>query len=251
MTPRAIDLNADVGEGMPTDAALVPLVSSVNIACGAHAGDVATMRATVQLAMAHAVAIGAHPGFDDRASFGRVEHTLTSDALAHTVRVQIDALRAIAASEGTRVTHVKPHGALYNMAARDERMAECIARTIHAIDPTLILVGLAGSVSIRAAEALGLRTAAEAFADRTYRADGTLTPRARPDAMHLTQAAAVAQVQQLLADGTIHTVDRTTVHVTADTICLHGDGPHAVEFARALRGMLVQRGHTIRPFTNA
>lgn len=251
MIPRTIDLNADVGEGMATDAALIPLVSSVNIACGAHAGDAATMRSTVRLALAHGVAIGAHPGFDDREHFGRRELALADDVLHTLVHRQVMALRQIAAEEGGAVTHVKPHGALYNMAARDPRMAHIIATAIREIDPALVLVGLAGSASLTAARDAGLRVAAEAFADRTYRADGSLTARTRPDALHTSDEAAVAQVMTLLTDGTVRSVDGPLVAVQADTICLHGDGPRAIPFARALREALAHGGVQIRPMVHA
>lgn len=207
----------------------MPLITSANIACGAHAGDAATMRATVALARAQGVAVGAHPGFADRVNFGRVEHSLTTDALHHLVTSQIEALRALGP-----VRHVKPHGALYNVAARDRTVAAVIADAVYACDPNLVLFGLAGSELVRAGQARGLRVAHEVFADRTYQADGSLTPRARPDALITDAAVAVAQVIRMVREGVVRATDGTTVAVVADTVCLHGDGAHAVAFAQQL-----------------
>jgi UPF0271 protein len=225
----SIDLNCDLGEGAGCEAALIPLITSANIACGAHAGDAATMRATVALARAQGVAVGAHPGFADRVNFGRVEHPLTTDALHHLVTNQIEALRALGP-----VRHVKPHGALYNVAARDRTVAAVIADAVYACDPNLVLFGLAGSELVRAGQARGLRVAHEVFADRTYQADGSLTPRARPDALITDAAVAVAQVIRMVREGVVRATDGTTVAVVADTVCLHGDGAHAVAFAQQL-----------------
>ena len=237
----SIDLNCDLGEGAGGDAALMPLITSANIACGAHAGDEATMRATVALARAHGVAVGAHPGFADRANFGRVEQTLTACALYDLVTGQIEALRELGP-----VRHVKPHGALYNMAARDRAVAEVIAEAVYACDPSLILFGLAGSELVRAGQARGLRVANEVFADRTYQAAGSLTPRARSDALITDEAAAVAQVIRMVRDGVVRATDGTSVAVVADTVCLHGDGVHAVAFARRLGGELRAAGIALR-----
>jgi UPF0271 protein len=238
---NSIDLNCDLGEGAGHDAELMPLVTSANIACGAHAGDEATMRATVALAQRYGVAIGAHPGFADREHFGRRELPLSPEAVHVLVSEQIDALRALGP-----VRHVKPHGALYNMAARDGALAVAVASAVHAVDPALVLVGLAGSELLHAGRARGLRVAGEVFADRTYQRDGSLTPRSRPDALIHDEAAAVAQVLRMVREGMVRATEGTDVPVTADTICVHGDGPHAVAFARRLNAELRRAGIAIK-----
>ena len=239
----SIDLNCDLGEGAGHDAELMPLITTANIACGAHAGDEATMRATVALAQRYGVAIGAHPGFADREHFGRRELPLSPAEVKILVAGQINALRALAP-----VRHVKPHGALYNMAARDAALAAAVAGAVQAVDPALVLVGLAGSELLRAGRVLGLRVVSEVFADRTYQVDGTLTPRSRPDALILDEAAAVAQVLRMVCEGVVRARDGTDVPVEADTICLHGDGPHAVAFARRLNEELRRAGIAIKAF---
>ena len=232
-----IDLNADVGEGGGDDAALIPLVTSVNIACGGHAGDLAMMRATVDLAQAHGVAVGAHPGFEDRAHFGRRELPLSPAAITALVQRQVEALAALAS-----LSHVKPHGALYNLAARDRTVADAIAAAVAAVDARLALVGLAGSQLLAAARAWNLRPVSEAFADRRYLADGTLQRRTQGDALLTDADAAVAQVLRIVREGVVESVDGQTVRIAADTICLHGDGPQAVNFARRLRAELADAG---------
>ena len=227
--PRSIDLNCDLGEGGAHDAELLPLITSANIACGAHAGDEATMRATVALAQQHGVFIGAHPGFADRKNFGRRELALTGAEIRALVTDQIIALRALGP-----VRHVKTHGALYNLAARDAAVARVVAEAVVAIDPALRLVARAGSVQIGVAEEVGLRVVQEVFADRTYQRDGSLTPRSRPDALITTEDAAVAQVLRMIRDGVVRATDGREIPILADTVCLHGDGPHAVAFARRL-----------------
>jgi UPF0271 protein len=230
-----IDLNCDLGEGAGHDAALMPLITSASIACGAHAGDTATMRATAGLAAAHGVAVGAHPGYADRANFGRSVVPMTPAELTRLVAEQIAALAAVSP---VPLRHVKPHGALYNLAATDRPAARAIVAAVQAIDPHLIVFALAGSELVRAAREAGLRVAQEVFADRTYRPDGTLTPRACADAMITDEVAAVAQVQRMIVDGVVRATDGTDVSIAADTLCLHGDSPHAVAFARALRTAL-------------
>ncbi len=241
-----IDLNCDLGEGAGRDAELMPLITSANIACGAHAGDEATMRATVALALQHGVAIGAHPGFADRENFGRRELALTSKEVHALVLRQIHELQAIVRPAGARLAHVKPHGALYTMSARDAGLAGAIAAAIYEADPRLVLVGLAGSRLIEAGVAAGLSTASEVFADRTYQVDGSLTPRDRPDALITDANVAVAQVLRTVRDGTVRATDGSEVMIKADTVCLHGDGPHAVEFARAVRQGLAAAGIEVR-----
>ena len=238
--PR-LDLNCDLGEGAGHDAELMACITSANIACGAHAGDEATMRATVALAQRHGVAIGAHPGFADRENFGRKEMSLPAAALRSLVMEQMAALARFAP-----LRHVKPHGALYNLAARDRAVAEVIAGAVQAADATLVLFALAGSELARAGKAAGLRVAEEVFADRTYQRDGSLTPRSRPDALIADEATAVAQVLRMVREGVVRATDGTEVMITAETVCVHGDGPHAVGFARRLKRELTEAGVELR-----
>lgn len=238
-----VDLNCDLGEGAGHDAELMPLITSANIACGAHAGDEATMRAMVALAQKHGVAIGAHPGFADRENFGRRELPLSPDEVHELVLDQVRKLQRLGP-----VRHVKPHGALYNMAARDLALARAVVDAIYEIDPRLILFGLAGSHLIAVAEACGLPVASEVFADRTYQADGSLTPRAQPNAMITDESAAVTQVLRMVREGKVRATDGTDVAIKADTVCLHGDGAHPVEFARRLRQELTAAGIEVKNF---
>ena len=236
-----IDLNCDLGEGAGHDAELMPLITSVNIACGAHAGDAATMRATVALAQKHGVAIGAHPGFADREDFGRRELKLPPSEVRELVRAQIEALRALGP-----VRHVKAHGALYNLAARDAALAEAIASAVQAVDAKLILFVLPNSELARAARDHGLRTANEVFADRTYQRDGSLTPRSRPDALICDARVAVAQVLRMIRESVVRATDGADVPTVADTVCLHGDGPDPVAFAKLLRAELTAAGGEVK-----
>lgn len=238
----SIDFNCDLGEGCGNDAAVIRWISSASIACGAHAGDDATMRATLRLCRAHGVAAGAHPGHDDRAHFGRRELALSAEDLRALLQAQLRRIASLADAEGVRLAHVKPHGALYNLAARDRTAADVIAATVHAFDPSLILYGLADSESTAAAEAAGLRVAHEAFAERAYDADGRLAPRGTPGAVLEDVDAALAQVRSLLRDGAVTARDGTRVPLHADTLCLHGDRPDAAAFARALRTALESEG---------
>ena len=245
-SPREIDLNADVGESfgpwaIGADEALMPLVSSVNIACGGHAGDATTILRTAALAVRHGVAIGAHPGYPDLAGFGRRDLDLTPEELRATVVVQVGAVIAGARVAGAAVRHVKPHGAMYNRAARDPAMAGTIAMAIRDLDPALVLVGLAGSASIEPARAVGLRVAEEGFADRRYEPDGSLRSR-RLDGALLGPADAAAQAVSIAREGVVTATDGSTVAVRADTICIHGDGPAAVETATAVRVALARAG---------
>ena len=242
-----IDLNCDLGESfgswrMGDDAALLKLVSSANIACGFHAGDPDIMRATVAQAAAHGVAIGAHVSLHDLQGFGRREMRVTPAEAHALVLYQIGALHAFARAAGTRVSHVKPHGALYNMAARDRTLADAIAQAVRDFDPQLRLFGLAGSLSLDAARAIGLPLAAEAFADRRYRADGSLQPRQEPGAVIDDDALATAQAVAIARDGAVEAVDGRRVPLHADTLCLHGDGAHAASLAARLRGALETAG---------
>jgi UPF0271 protein len=241
-----VDLNCDLGEGGAHDAVLMPLITSANIACGGHAGDEATMRATIRLAREHGVAIGAHPGLADRANFGRVEQPLTPAEARALVLAQTERLQRLAEELGGMVTHVKPHGALYNMAARDAALAQAVAGAVYEADSRLTLVGLAGSRLTEAGQAAGLRVLHEVFADRTYQADGSLTPRSRADALITDGELVVGQVLRMVREGRVRATDGSEVEIRADTICLHGDGPNPVLFARELRRELESAGVEIR-----
>jgi len=230
-----IDLNADVGEMSGQDPALIPHVTSANVACGFHAGDPSVMRETIVLAREYGVAIGAHPGFPDRASFGRSDVQLPPQAVQDMVVYQIGALAAIAAVEGLRLQHVKPHGALFNIAVRDRAVADAIARATSAVDRSLILFGLPGSQLIAAGEAAGLRTAREAFADRAYRPDGTLLPRTEPGAVIHDPAQVLERAIVMARDPNV------------DTICVHGDTPGAADLAARIRAALVAASIDVKP----
>lgn len=242
-----IDLNADVGESTGDDEGIVPAVSSANVACGFHAGNPAIMRTTVQLSKRHGVAVGAHPSFRDMEGFGRREMHVEAAELENLVAYQIRALSLIALEEGVRLSHVKPHGALYNMSARDAAMADAIARAVRTVDASLVLFGLSGSELTAAGQRAGLRVASEVFADRGYRSDGTLAPRGTPGAV-LTDVAEVVQRAIGMATGqAVTAVDGTSVSVRADTICIHGDTPGAAALARAVRAALAAAGIEVRP----
>jgi 5-oxoprolinase (ATP-hydrolysing) subunit A len=241
-----VDLNADVGEGIGQDPELIPLLTSVNVACGVHAGDEATMRDAVVLARSHGVAVGAHPSFPDREGFGRREMQLPADAVEASVGGQIRALAAICAFGGVRMRHVKPHGALYNMAARDQVLADAIARATAAADPSLFLVGLAGSRLIEAGRRAGLRVANEAFADRGYRADGTLVPRSEPGSVIHDAGVVAARALSMVRDGAVLAMDGTHIPLQVDTICVHGDTPGAAALAARIRDALSDAGIELR-----
>lgn len=230
-----IDLNADLGEGGSNDEALLQLVTSANIACGFHAGDAQTMRQSVRWGMRYGVALGAHPSFLDRENVGRKAMSVSADTVFAQVVYQLGALSAIVAVEGGRLTHVKPHGMLYNQAARDPMLADAIARAVKAVNPALRLVGLAGSELIHAGQRLGLVTRQEVFADRGYLPDGTLVPRDQPAALIKSDELALAQTLEMIKRRRVRASDGTWVDVDADTVCLHGDGDHALLFARKLR----------------
>lgn len=241
-TQRAIDLNCDLGEAttpeqLDVEARLMAYVTSVNIACGAHAGDAAVMRRTVQLARQHDLAIGAHPGLPDRDTRGRRERAISDAMVTELILSQVGELMAICQTEGVRLTHVKPHGALYNMAARDRGVADAIAAILAQIDQSLILVGLFGSELLASGKAQGLATAAEGFADRAYQADGRLIPRDKEGALIHDESTVVSRAHSLIHDGTITAIDGTLLHLRVDTLCLHGDTPGALRLAHALRTM--------------
>jgi UPF0271 protein len=237
-----IDLNADVGEGCDTDEGIIGQVSSVNIACGAHAGSAEVMQQVVRAALRRGVAIGAHPGYFDREQFGRRELTLPLDAVRAGILYQVGALDAIVRAEGGRLAHVKAHGALYNQAARDATLARCIAEAVRDFNPTLKVMGLAGSAMIDAIRAAGLVALEEGFADRRYTAEGRLVARGTPGALIEDPEPMLEQALLLARAGTVIALDGGLCRMHVDTLCLHGDGPHALEFARTLRSGLEQAG---------
>ncbi len=256
MTVARIDLNCDMGESfgawqMGTDLAMLDYVTSANIACGFHAGDPATMHKTFEAALAKGVAVGAHPGLPDLQGFGRRAMAISPPETYDLVVYQVGALAAFAKALGTRLTHVKAHGALYNMAAKDFALSEAIARAVRDIDPALILFGLAGSETLRAAEILGLRAAAEVFADRSYQDDGSLTPRGMPGAMIEDVELAVAQVKRMVLDGMVRATSGQAVPVRADTLCIHGDQPGALEFVQRIRAQLQREGVGVAALSQA
>jgi len=245
---RRIDLNCDLGEGIGSDQQILPLVTSANIACGLHAGSPAIMRKTVEAALKAGVAIGAHPGFDDRANFGRRDLPVSPDEAYNLVLYQIGALSAFVTAAGGRLAHVKPHGALYNMACVDQLLAEGIARAVKAFDPGLILFGLPASELVKAGQKAGIPTASEAFADRTYRNGGTLTPRSEPNALIEDVQVAADQAVRIATEGKVRATDGMDISLHADTICLHGDGARALELASEIRSRLTARGVVITAF---
>ncbi|WP_143415335.1 5-oxoprolinase subunit PxpA [Geobacillus sp. E263] len=242
-----VDLNCDFGESfgiyrLGEEKEILQYVTSVNVACGFHAGDPIVMRKTVQMALEQKVAIGAHPGFPDLLGFGRRNIAVTPEEVYAYVVYQIGALAAFVKAEGGTMTHVKPHGALYNMAAKDATLAEAIAKAVYDVDPALILYGLAGSELIRAGKKIGLRTASEVFADRTYQQDGSLTPRSDPRALIVDEQEAVLQVLAMVKEKRVRSLQGIDVPIEAETICIHGDGKKAVLFAKRLYEALQKEG---------
>lgn len=237
-----IDINCDMGEGMPNDAAIMPYISSANIACGYHAGNEETIRKTIDLCLEHKVAIGAHPGFHDKPNFGRVPVKLSSAELYALITKQLEIIDTICKEKNAGLHHVKPHGALYNMAAKDKTMSRILAQAVKDFKPDLIYYGLSGSVMLSEANALGLKTMHEVFADRTYQPDGTLTPRTQQHALIEKVETSVEQVLQILNKNTVTTLIGEVIPMQADTICIHGDSEHAVEFTRQLYNVLVDKG---------
>jgi UPF0271 protein len=246
-----VDLNCDMGESfgawtMGNDGAVLPYVSSINIACGFHAGDPATMMRTLELASAYPVRIGAHPGFQDLSGFGRREIQTTPREVYELMVYQIGALTACAKTKGLAIHHVKPHGALYNMAARKRELADAIAQAVYDVDPGLILFGLSGSASIEAGKDKGLTVYSEVFADRTYQQDGTLTARANAQALIHDHKQASEQVVRMVKEGKVKSLQGPDVTLQVDTICLHGDNADAILFARQINEKLKAEGIEIR-----
>lgn len=230
----SIDLNCDMGEGCGNDAELMNYVSSINVACGFHAGDARTMRETVQLAVNKGIKIGSHPSYLDLENFGRSEKNLSAQEVFDIVLYQTSALKGICEAFGATLHHVKPHGALYNQAAQDAKLAHAIAEAVKSLDENLILYGLSGSYLISEAEKIGLQTKSEVFADRTYKSDGSLTPRSEPNALIKNVGESIRQVLQMVENQTVTATNGETVKLKAETICIHGDGENAVEFAKAI-----------------
>jgi UPF0271 protein len=241
------DLNADLGESfgawrIGNDVGVMAWITSANIACGFHAGDPATMQRSVALCVEHGVAIGAHPALPDLQGFGRREMKITPDEVYAQCLYQIGALQAFVQAAGASLHHVKPHGALYNMAARDRTLADAIAAAVHDFDANLVLVGLAGSALVDAGRAAGLAVLREGFCDRSYRADGSLTSRSQPGAVIEDIDTAIAQAISIATRGEAAADDGSTVHIEVDTLCVHGDRPNAADFARRLRKALEHAG---------
>lgn len=239
----SIDLNCDMGESfgayqIGNDDEIMDYVTSVNIACGFHAGDPGTMRKTVQAAFQKGVAVGAHPGLPDLHGFGRRHMSITAKEAYDMVVYQIGALNGFVISEGGSMHHVKPHGALYNMAAKEPRLAQAIAEAVYRINPQFVLYGLSGSELIKAGDAIGLQTASEVFADRGYEQDGSLTPRERPESVIMEESKAIQQVLDIVLKRKVVTAQGTELEIKADTICIHGDAPHSLLFARRIRECL-------------
>ena len=241
-----IDLNADLGEGEPTDADLLRVVSSCNIACGGHAGDVETMTATVAEALANGVAVGAHPGYPDREGFGRRSHFMAGEDLLASLLQQLKTFYTIATELGATVGHVKPHGTLYTDAVTDAGLADVIARAVESVPGKPPLVGQPGTELEAVAAAYGLGFVAEAFIDRAYQADGRLVPRTEPGAVHDNIDSIKAQAVSLAIDGRVRGLDGSEIQVRADTLCIHGDTPGAAQAARAVREALESCGVEVR-----
>ena len=240
---RHIDINCDMAEGIGNDAALMPYISSANICCGYHAGDAEVMEETIGLAITHGVSIGAHVSFPDKENFGRSEMHLEPHEIYRIVQEQLHLLKAMTETHAVKIRHVKPHGALYNMSARDRRTADAIAAAVAEFDRSIVLMGLSGSVSIVAANAAGLQTANEVFADRRYEENGALRSRSLPGALLEDAGEALQQVLQMVSSGTVTALSGKKVPVLADSICIHGDGLHAVEFAQKIYQTL--KNHSI------
>jgi UPF0271 protein len=251
---KKVDLNCDLGESFGNytcgmDASVIPHISSANVACGFHAGDPLVMQKTVALAAKYGTAVGAHPGFPDLVGFGRRNMAVSPAELKAMMIYQIGALKAFCRSQGMTLQHVKPHGAMYNMAAKDRKLADAICEAIAEVDDSLILLGLSGSEMLKAAKDKGLRCASEVFADRAYEPDGSLTPRALEGSVITDEEEAINRVLQMVKSGTVVARNGQVIPIEADSICLHGDGVKAVEFARRIRQALTDSGVEIVPLS--
>lgn len=233
-----VDINCDMGEGMGNDEQIMPFITSANIACGYHAGDISTMQKTIELCLKHDVAIGAHPSFFDRQNFGRTAIQLSAEEIYELIIQQLLILTEVANAFNTTLHHVKPHGALYNQSAKESSIATIIAKAVKDFDNQLILYGLSGSESIKQAQATGIKTASEVFADRSYQDDGSLTPRSMANALIEDVDKATAQVLQMVCEGAVTTVSGNTIPITAETICIHSDGKYAVELAKSVHKVI-------------
>jgi 5-oxoprolinase (ATP-hydrolysing) subunit A len=245
---NAIDINCDMGEGDHYDDQLMPFITSANIACGFHAGNTGTIRKTIELALKHKVAIGAHPSFPDRENFGRRNMNLSEPELHSLLEEQLYIFESAAHALGAKMHHIKLHGALYNMASGDETMALNIIRSLQTLAPQAVLYGLSGSIFNRTAIRHGFRLAHEVFADRTYQPDGTLTPRSEPGALIDDEETALQQVLRMILEQRVLCTDGSYLNIQADTVCIHGDGRHAAQMARHIHHALQQHFITIRPF---
>lgn len=243
---KTIDINCDMGEGVGNDELIMPYISSANIACGFHAGDEKTMRRTVELCKQYNVAIGAHPSYPDKENFGRTDMLLHPGEIYEVIVKQVNSLEKIAEENDMAVHHIKPHGALYNMAARDRSLAPFVCLAVLDTDARYKLYGLSGSYLIKEGKSHGLKTVNEVFADRTYKDDGSLLPRNKPGALIEDTDKAVAQVLEMVKDGKVTSVSGKKIPIVAETVCIHGDGAHAVEFAKAINQALKKEGIEIR-----
>ncbi len=240
-------MTSDLGESfgpwkMRQDDKVLPLLTSANIACGFHAGDPNVMRKTIRLALESGAALGAHPGMPDLAGFGRRKLDISVEEAYSIIVYQVGTLAAFAKAAGSNLHHIKPHGSLYNMAAKDAKLAEAIAQAIYDVDKSLILFALAGSESIKAANKIGIRCASEVFADRSYQEDGSLTPRSKPGAMITDENASIKQVLSMIMEHKVTTLSGKVIPVKADTLCIHGDGEKALLFAQKIREALLENG---------
>ena len=251
---KAVDLNCDLGESFGAykigrDEDVIPLISSANVACGWHAGDAVVMERTVKAAAEAGVAVGAHPGFPDLVGFGRRNMNITPSEAKSYIIYQIGALQAFCRAYGVKLQHVKPHGALYNMAAKDEKLAAAICEGIASVSDEIILLGLSGSVMSDAAEKVGIGFASEVFADRAYEEDGTLVARSKPGAVIADENEAASRVVEMVMNGTVSSVTGKKIEIKADSICVHGDNEHALEFVRLIRKKLNENGLEIKPLS--
>lgn len=250
LSSMTVDLNCDMGEGMPNDAAIMPWISSANIACGFHAGDDQIIADTIALCIKNNVAIGAHPSFKDKANFGRTNMKLSDQDLYELMTLQLFVMDAACRKQQASMHHVKPHGALYNMAAKDEAMSHTIAQAVFDFNPKLIYYGLSGSHMITQAEVIGLKAASEVFADRTYQVDGSLTPRTEKNALIESERESVEQVMRMITKNEVIAANGAHVAILADTICLHGDGAHAAMFAQLIHEKLREEKIQIAAISN-